>query len=60
MLKKEDFKALFSLFLPDSADLFGFLGFSSVFYGIYQAFPPAAFVVSGGILMAISYFKARR
>lgn len=53
-------KAFFSRFRPDWADFFALLGFSSLFWGIYQAYPPAAFIVSGGILMAISYFKARR
>ena len=29
-------------------------------FGVYQVYKPAAFVVAGVILMAISYFKARR
>lgn len=58
-MKKEDFKPFFSRFRPDWVDFFGFLGFSSLFYGVYSIYPPAAFVVSGGLLMAISYFKAR-
>jgi hypothetical protein len=59
-MKSPDFKALFSRFRPDLIDFFGILGFSSVFYGIYQAYPPAAFVVGGVILMAISVYKARK
>jgi hypothetical protein len=54
------FKPFFSRFRPDWVDFFGILGFSSVFYGVYQAYPPAAFVVSGVILMAISFYKARK
>jgi len=50
----------FSRFLPDLADILGFIGFSSLFYGLFQAYKPAAFVVAGAILMAISYVKARR
>jgi len=59
-VKKPDFRAFFSRFLPDLADFLGFCGFSSLFFGLYTAYKPAAFVVAGVILMAISYVKARR
>jgi hypothetical protein len=58
-MKKPDFKAFFSRFHLDLVDFFGILGFSSLFFGLYQAYKPAAFVVCGVILMAISYVKAR-
>ena len=60
MLKKPDFRAFFSRFLPDLSDFLGILGFFSMIFGVYQVYKPAAFVVAGVILMAISYFKARR
>lgn len=53
-------KAFLSRFRPDWADFIGFIGLSSLFFGLYKAYPPAAFVVCGVILMAISYFKAAR
>jgi len=56
----DHFKAIFANYRPDWADFIGFLGFSSLFFGLYQAYKPAAFVVAGVILMAISYVKARR
>ena len=59
-MKKPDIKVRFSRFLPDLADFLGFLGFSSMFYGIYRAYPPAAFVVAGVILMAVSFYKAKK
>jgi len=59
-MKSAESKAFFSRFRPDLVDFFGVLGFSSLFFGLYSAYKPAAFVVAGVILMAISYFKARR
>lgn len=59
-MKQDKIRSFLSRFRPDLVDFFGFLGFSSMFLGLYQAYPPAAFVVSGGILMAISFYRARK
>lgn len=45
---------------PDPLDVFGVVGFTSLFFGIYQVHPPSAFIVSGVILLGISIWKASR
>jgi hypothetical protein len=60
MKKLPRLSSFFSRFEYDLADFLGVFGFISMFYGLFKAYKPAAFVVCGVILMAISYFKARR
>jgi len=59
-MKRDEMRSVFSRFRPDLADILGYFGFFSLFFGLYTAYKPAAFVVAGVILMAISYVKARR
>lgn len=59
-MKLQDFKAFITRITPDLTDFLGFLGFSSLFFGLYLAYPPAAFAVSGGILMGLAFYKARK
>ncbi len=41
--------------------LFVFLiGLALVFYGVYQIYPPAAFVITGLVLMIISTMEGKR
>jgi hypothetical protein len=35
-------------------ETFGYIGFSSVFYGIYQIHVPAAFIICGSVLVWLS------
>ncbi len=45
---------------PDALDVFGVVGFASLFYGVHQVHPPSAFIASGVILLGISVWKASR
>jgi hypothetical protein len=59
-MKMSEFKAYFGRYLPDLPDFLGVFGFSSVIFGVYQVYPPAAFIVAGGLLMTIAYLKATK
>ena len=36
--------------LPDLSDIFVFAGIGAIFYGVYQIFPPAAFITAGVLI----------
>ena len=46
--------------MPDVLDVIALIGLSFIFWGFYQIYIPAAFIVSGVLLLAISYLIANR
>jgi hypothetical protein len=42
---------------PDEGDLFLCFGVESLFYGTFQAYPPAAYILLGVIFTALSYLS---
>ena len=49
----------FSMNMPDKSDSLLLIGMGSVFYGVYQYNPPAAYIVIGILLIAVSYIAAK-
>lgn len=47
-------------FLPDLSDIFVFAGLAGIFYGIYQIFPPAAFITGGILLGALGIAGSKK
>lgn len=43
--------------IPDLSDLFFFGGLVALSYGVYLAYPPAAFITAGMVLMAIGLWR---
>jgi hypothetical protein len=47
-------------YLPDLSDIFVFAGIGSIFYGVYQIFPPAAYIVTGVLVGLIGVAGVKR
>lgn len=45
--------------LPDLRDLLCVIGIAALFYGLYETYPPAAFIVVGSICLAGSIWGIR-
>lgn len=44
---------------PDVWDVLAFAGLASVAYGVYQIYPPAAYIVVGAFVMLVGIFGSR-
>lgn len=55
---KRFFKAISNI-LPDKSDFFLLCGIAFIFWGVYQIFIPASFIITGILLAFIGYIQAR-
>jgi len=44
---------------PDSNDLLAAIGLSALGYGLWQVYPPSAYIADGAIVLVIAILRAR-
>lgn len=45
--------------MPDESDMFLCFGVQSLFYGVLQIFPPAAYILVGTVFTTLAFIQAR-